>query len=176
MTPGKRPARGACTCRDVEAGGGLYNRDVGPDGLLTVAEVSRRTGLSRKALRLYESLGLVEPVTRTDAGYRLYDDESLRRIELVNRAKVLGLTLAEAGEFLHVAEGCCGDNHPELAALVEGKLAETERRIEELRSLHETLRSVLDRLARNEGQHRCEETLCTCGQLLTIRRRRGETA
>jgi DNA-binding transcriptional MerR regulator len=139
------------------------------DGLLTVADVGRRTGLSRKALRLYEELGLVEPAGRTDAGYRLYDDESLRRIELVNRAKVLGLTLHEAGEFLHVAEGCCGDNHPELATLVESKLSETSRRIEELRTLRETLQSVLDRLASTQGQHRCEETLCTCNKPLTIR-------
>lgn len=145
---------------------------MGDQALLSVAEVGRRTGLTRKALRHYEALGLVEPAARTDAGYRLYDEESLRRIELVNRAKVLGLTLAEASEFIHVAEGCCGDNHPQLAALVQGKLAETERRIDELRSLGNTLRGVLERLERSEGQHRCEETLCTCGQLLTIQRRR----
>ena len=141
--------------------------------LLSVAEVGKRTGLTRKALRHYESLGLVEPAARTDAGYRLYDEEALRRIELVNRAKVLGLTLSEANEFIHVAEGCCGENHPQLAALVTSKLAETERRIDELRNLGETLRGVLDRLERTEGQHRCEETLCTCGQLLTIQKRRS---
>ncbi len=136
--------------------------------LLGVAEVGRRTGLSRKALRHYEALGLVEPVERTDAGYRLYDGEALRRIELVNRAKVLGLSLTEAKEFLHVAEGCCGDNHPQLAGLVAGKLDETERRIAELQSLHQTLQGVLDRLDRNQGLHRCEESLCTCGVPLTI--------
>jgi len=138
------------------------------DGLLGVAEVGRRTGLSRKALRHYEELGLVEPATRSDAGYRLYDSEALRRIELVNRAKVLGLRLSEAKEFLHVAEGCCGDHHPELAALVEGKLAETEQRIAELHALRGTLHSVLARLASNEGLHRCEEALCTCRTPLTI--------
>ena len=143
-----------------------------PDGLLGVAEVGRLTGLSRKALRHYEELGLVTPAARTDAGYRLYDSEALRRIELVNRAKVLGLSLSEAKEFLHVAEGCCGDHHPELAALVEGKLAETEKRIAELQSLRGTLHSVLDRLASNEGLHRCEEALCTCRTPLTIGRRR----
>ncbi len=141
-------------------------------GLFSVAEVGRRTGLTRKALRHYESLGLVEPVARTDAGYRLYDAESLRRIELVNRAKVLGLSLAEANEFIHVADGCCGENHPQLAVLVQGKLAETEQRISELRSLGETLRGVLDRLDATKGQHRCEETLCTCGGgLITISKR-----
>jgi DNA-binding transcriptional MerR regulator len=141
------------------------------EGLLGVAEVGRRTGLSRKALRHYEELGLVSPATRTDAGYRLYDSEALRRIELVNRAKVLGLRLSEAKEFLHVAEGCCGDHHPELAALVEKKLDETERRIAELQSLRGTLTSVLDRLASNEGVHRCEEALCTCRSPLQIGRK-----
>ncbi len=140
-----------------------------PERYLQVAEVGRRTGLTRKALRLYESMGLLEPVERTEAGYRLYDDEALRRIELINRAKVLGLTLAETKEFLHVAEGCCGDNHPELANLVGRKLEETEQRITELATLRQTLRDVLDRLAQNEGVHRCEEALCTCGQPLTIR-------
>lgn len=139
-----------------------------PDGLLGVGEVGRRTGLSRKALRHYEELGLVNPVTRTEAGYRLYDSEALRRIELVNRAKILGLRLSEAKEFLHVAEGCCGDHHPELAALVGAKLTETEARIAELQSLRSTLHGVLDRLAGNEGVHRCEEALCTCRTPLTI--------
>lgn len=138
------------------------------DGLLGVAEVGRRTGLSRKALRHYEALGLIEPAERTQAGYRLYDDEALRRIALVNRAKVLGLSLAEAKEFLHVAEGCCGDNHPQLAALVAGKLDETERRMAELQSLRQTLTGVLERLDRNQGRHHCEEALCTCGVPLTI--------
>ena len=141
------------------------------DELLGVAEVGRRTGLTRKALRLYEELGLVEPARRSDAGYRLYDGEALRRIELVNRAKVLGLSLTEAKEFLHVAEGCCGDHHPELAALVEGKLEETERRMAELASLRGTLQGVLGRLAANEGLHRCEEALCTCRAPLTIGRK-----
>jgi DNA-binding transcriptional MerR regulator len=141
------------------------------DGLLKVSEVGRRTGLTRKALRHYEALGLVEPAVRTPSGYRLYDEEALRRIELVNRAKILGLSLAEAKEFLHVAEGCCGENHPELATLVEHKLEETDRRLAELANLRATLRGVLDRLAATEGQHRCEESLCTCNAPLTIGRR-----
>ncbi|HYX44795.1 MAG TPA: MerR family transcriptional regulator [Acidimicrobiales bacterium] len=145
------------------------------DGLLKVSEVGRRTGLTRKALRHYEALGLVEPAVRTPSGYRLYDDEALRRIELVNRAKMLGLSLNEAKEFLHVAEGCCGENHPDLAELVERKLVETDERLAELRNLRRTLDTVLDRLAQTQGQHRCEESLCTCNAPLTIGRR-GEGA
>lgn len=138
--------------------------------LLKVSEVGRRTGLTRKALRHYEALGLVEPAVRTEAGYRLYDDEALRRIELVNRAKLLGLSLAEAKDFLHVAEGCCDDDHPALAALVERKLAETDARLIELADLRRSLSEVLDRLASTQGQHRCEPSLCTCNAPLTIGR------
>jgi DNA-binding transcriptional MerR regulator len=136
--------------------------------LLKVGEVGERTGLSRKALRHYEALGLVEPAVRTESGYRLYDEEALRRIELVRRAKTLGLSLAEAKEFLHVADGCCGDNHPALAELVEGKLEETARQMAELQALRGNLQEVLDRLESKRGQHRCEEALCTCGAPLTI--------
>lgn len=143
------------------------------EGPLSVAEVCRRTGITRKALRLYESMGLVEPAARSPAGYRLYDDEALRRIEVVRRSKLLGLSLAEAKELLHVAEGCCGENHPQLAALVQGKLAETEQRIAELQSLRGTLRSVLERLsARSDGGHRCDEALCMCAGDLAIEGRR----
>ena len=138
---------------------------------LQVAEVGRRTGLTRKALRLYETMGLLEPAERTEAGYRLYDQEALRRIELINRAKVLGLTLAETKDFLHVADGCCGENHPELAALVERKLSETDQRIRELATLRQTLEGVLNRLEQNRGVHRCEEALCTCQRPLQIGRR-----
>ncbi len=138
---------------------------------MTVAEVGRLTGATRKALRHYEDVGLVRPSRRTESGYRLYDSEALRRIHLVNRAKLLGLSLAEADEFIHVADGCCGENHPELAEMVAAKLAETERRINELRALEETLHGVLDRLDREEGEQRCDETLCTCNQLLTIQKK-----
>jgi len=142
--------------------------EVHEEDLLKVSEVGRRTGVTRKALRHYEAMGLVEPAVRTASGYRLYDSEALRRIEL-------GLSLVEAKEFLHVAEGCCGDNHPELATIVERKLVETDQRLAELGNLRRTLHEVLDRLARTEGEHRCEESLCTCNTPLTIGRR-AETA
>ncbi len=68
--------------------------------LFGVAEVRRRTGLSRKALRLYEEAGLVAPATRTQAGYRLYDAGGLQRLELIRRARALGLHLRQLPEFL----------------------------------------------------------------------------
>lgn len=129
-----------------------------------MVEVSRRTGLSRKALRVYEESGIVVPAGRTHAGYRLYDLQALRRLELLRRAKVLGLHLREMTAFLEVAEGCCDKSHPELVTLVQDKLAETEQRLVDLRGLHATLSDTLSRLHHkaHRGQHDCDELLCTC--------------
>jgi len=135
---------------------------------MTVVEVIRRAGVTRKALRVYESLGLVRPVERTEAGYRLYDDEAIRRLHLIARAKSLGLTLAEAQQFLQVADACCGQDWPELAEMVEQRLAATVARIDELATLRDTLRAFLARLADNEGGQRCDEMLCTCQAPLQI--------
>nr|MBA3523153.1 MerR family DNA-binding protein [Geodermatophilaceae bacterium] len=133
--------------------------------LFGVAEVRRRTGLSRKALRLYEEAGLVAPATRTQAGYRLYDAGGLQRLELIRRARALGLHLRQLPEFLDIAQGCCDKSQPELAAILADKLGETQQRMEDLRQLHDTLQGQLGRLQVTGGHgHRCEELLCTCSR------------
>ncbi len=53
------------------------------------------SGFSASALRYYEGIGLVAPSTRTDAGYRLYDDRSLARLGFISRAKKLDCSLEE---------------------------------------------------------------------------------
>ena len=42
----------------------------------TVKEISELTGISIRALRYYDEIGLLVPTDRTDTGYRLYDDEA----------------------------------------------------------------------------------------------------
>ncbi len=136
-------------------------------GSLTVSEVTERTGLSRKALRLYEERGFVRP-DRTDTGYRLYDDAALRRLELIRRARNLQMSTAELGEFLDIADGCCDRDFDELIALVEEKRQETERRLAELGELRATLDKTLATLRRDAATSRdtqaqqCTDLLCMC--------------
>ncbi len=140
------------------------------DGLLTVHEVTARTGLTRKALRLYEERGFVVP-DRTDAGYRLYDEAALRRLELIRRARTLEMSTRELGEFLDVADGCCDRNPDELVELVQDKLADTGRRLAELTELRATLQDTLATLredaeaAQQTQTHVCTELLCTCSTI-----------
>lgn len=63
--------------------------------LMTVGELSRRTGVSIKALREYTDWGLIHTLGRSGANYRLYDAEALRCVQFIKHARGLGLTLAE---------------------------------------------------------------------------------
>jgi MerR family transcriptional regulator, redox-sensitive transcriptional activator SoxR len=67
--------------------------------LLTIGEVSRRSGVASSALRFYEERGLISS-ERLGSGHRRYPRPVLRRIAFIVFAQRVGLTLAEIGEEL----------------------------------------------------------------------------
>jgi DNA-binding transcriptional MerR regulator len=60
-----------------------------------VSDVSELAGVSVRTLHHYDDLGLLVPRGRTDAGYRLYDDEDLLRLQQILLGRELGLSLEE---------------------------------------------------------------------------------
>jgi DNA-binding transcriptional MerR regulator len=64
------------------------------DGLL-IGEVATKSGVSRRALRLYERAGILAPPRRTAAGYRVYGPETLAVLSFVTQARRLGFRLDE---------------------------------------------------------------------------------
>ena len=62
---------------------------------LLIGEVAARSGVSRKAIRLYEARGILPPPRRTPAGYRRYPADVLRLLAFVGQARRLGLSLSE---------------------------------------------------------------------------------
>ncbi|MEU4346079.1 MerR family transcriptional regulator [Streptomyces sp. NPDC023838] len=67
---------------------------------MLIGEVARRSGVSARMLRHYESLGLVRPSGRTGSGYREYSAEDIRRIFQIESLRSLGLSLREIGRAL----------------------------------------------------------------------------
>ena len=51
--------------------------------MMTVNEVSKMTGVSIRTLQYYDTIGLLKPSEYTGSGYRLYDDTSLERLQLI---------------------------------------------------------------------------------------------
>ena len=68
--------------------------------MMTVAQVSKRTGVSVRTLHHYDQIGLLKPTEVTDAGYRLYDDAALDKLYMILVYRELGLSLDEIGSIL----------------------------------------------------------------------------
>jgi MerR family Zn(II)-responsive transcriptional regulator of zntA len=108
--------------------------------LLKIGELARLMGLPVKRIHYYERRGLLEPASRSDVGCRLYSREEAARLEFIKRAKLLGLTLEEIRELVELAARCNeGQLIPRLEDVLDSKLRETERKIEELFAFRENL-------------------------------------
>lgn len=66
----------------------------------TVNEVSKLTGVSVRTLHHYDSIGLLHPTDTTEAGYRLYDDNALERLQHILLFRELEFPLKEIKEIL----------------------------------------------------------------------------
>ncbi len=80
--------------------------------MFTIGKLAALTDVSNDTLRYYEHEGLIEPAGKSLAGYRLYDDQSARRIRFIKHAQQCGFTLAQIRELLLLRSrdaACCGD-------------------------------------------------------------------
>jgi DNA-binding transcriptional MerR regulator len=108
--------------------------------LLKIGEIARLMGVEAQTIRNYEQQGLLKPVARSEGGHSLYGQEEVARARFIKRAKLAGLTLAEVkGLLALVAEGERGENLPHLRGVLEEKLRQTERRMEELSAFRDSL-------------------------------------
>jgi MerR family copper efflux transcriptional regulator len=67
---------------------------------MNIGEAAKRSGVSAKMVRHYESLGLLPQVARTEAGYRQYTDREVHTLRFIRHARDLGFSMAEIGELV----------------------------------------------------------------------------
>jgi MerR family transcriptional regulator, Zn(II)-responsive regulator of zntA len=105
-------------------------------------DVARVTGVSTDTLRHYERQGLLPAVTRTHSGYRRYSPATIQRVLLIQRALVVGFSLAELKRVFNVRDKG-GAPCRSVRALVGERLGELNRRIDQLVALRQDLRALL---------------------------------
>src|SRR5438105_14391338 len=108
---------------------------------LLIGEVAARSGLSRKALRLYEARGILPPARRTPSGYRWYPADVLALLTFVVQARRLGLTLAEVRHIVALRRSGSGPC-VHVRALLEQKGADLESMLAGVPSIRESWRST----------------------------------
>jgi MerR family transcriptional regulator, copper efflux regulator len=109
--------------------------------LMTVGALAGRTGLSVKAIRQYEALGLIYSAGRSEGGYRLFDESALWCARVISTLRSLGLTIKEihqlANAYLSRPDEPIG---PRLDALLDRAERRTADRIAELEAARGRIR------------------------------------
>jgi MerR family redox-sensitive transcriptional activator SoxR len=102
--------------------------------LLTIGEVSRRSGVAASALRFYEDRGLIRS-ERARSGHRRYPRPVLRRIAFIVFAQRIGLTLEEIAQQLSMLPADRAPTRRDWSRLSSGWTARIDMRIAELERL-----------------------------------------
>jgi DNA-binding transcriptional MerR regulator len=69
--------------------------------MIYIGQVAKLTGASRRAIRLYEEMGLI-PLPKRRGKYRIYDETTIKAISLIKYAQEAGFTLAELRSFINI--------------------------------------------------------------------------
>lgn len=110
--------------------------------LLTIGELSARSGLAPSALRFYESEGLL-PAQRSAGGQRRYPRSALRRLAFVRSAQRVGLTLDEVRQALRSLPNERTPSVADWRRLSHTWQRRLDERIAELEQLRESLTSCI---------------------------------
>ena len=111
---------------------------------MRISELAQCTGLSAHTLRFYEKQGLVSHNSRSEGGYREYDETDLRRVEFVRSARNIGFSLEDIATLLSIRVDKDSHSCEEVAVITRRKLEEVDARLQELRSIRKTLGILLD--------------------------------
>jgi DNA-binding transcriptional MerR regulator len=110
---------------------------------MTVGEAARAVGVSTKAIRVWESRGLIPAAERTAAGYRAFTAADLDRLHFIRQAKTLGLTLNEIGSVIamqHAGASPCD----RVRQAIDSHLTAIDRKMADLMQLREALTIAKD--------------------------------
>ena len=109
---------------------------------LRSGELARRVGVSADTVRFYDRRGLLPAVARSPSGYRMFPQEALARVQLIQSALSIGFSVSDlAGIFRERERGAAPCRR--VRALAAEKLAALEARLRDLQSWRRELRSTL---------------------------------
>lgn len=108
---------------------------------MNIGTASKRSGVSAKTIRYYESIALIPAAARADNGYRDYGDNEVETLRFIKRARSLGFSVGDVGSLLNLwndKSRASGD----VKAVALKHIKEVEVRIRELQSIRDTLKHL----------------------------------
>ena len=110
---------------------------------MKIGQAASVAGVSAKRIRYYEQIGLIEPVDRTDSGYRVYSERDLHTLSFIRRARQLGFAIPEISTLLELWH----DNHrssENVKKIALSHVGQMRTKIAEMQSMVDTLQHLAD--------------------------------
>lgn len=117
---------------------------------MNISSVSKSAGLPVKTVRYYSDIGLVEAPSRSEAGYRTYDDAALRKLIFIRRSREFGFSIEECRGLLGLYQDQ-DRTSAEVKHIASKRLEEIELKQRELQSLRDELAHLVKSC---RGDHR----------------------
>lgn len=129
---------------------------------MNISDAARLSGLSNKMVRHYESVGLIQPPPRSQAGYRQYSQRHVDELTFIAHARTLGFSIAQIGDLLSLRH----DPHRasrEVKAVAQQHLQELDAKMQKLKRMQALLSDMIARCPGDDDPH------CTILQQLETR-------
>lgn len=122
---------------------------------LTIGFLAKAAGVNIETIRYYQRIGLTTEPEKPVKGFRLYPEDTLKRIKFIKRAQQLGFSLKEVAELLLLGEGSSEDQCADVRQRAEQKREHIDQQINDLQNLHSTLTLLIDSCKSEKGSHQC---------------------
>lgn len=105
---------------------------------MNIGQAAQASGVTAKMIRYYESIGLMPPSPRSEAGYRRYNEQDLHLLRFIRQARRLGFGIDQIRQLLALWQDR-GRSSAQVKALAQSHVDELNQRIGELVAMRDTL-------------------------------------
>ena len=108
----------------------------------TIGKLALQADVTTDTVRYYEKEGLLAPASKTGAGYRLYDEDAVRRLRFIKQAQQCGFSLTEIRELLTLKNSdaaCCKD----VKSVAIAKKLQLEHKVRTLQVMSQALSELI---------------------------------
>lgn len=109
-------------------------------------------GVATPTLRYYEQEGLLSPTARSNAGYRLYDDQAIEQLRFIRSAQAVGFTLDDIRTLGRLDAKSGKTCKSQVRQLLEQRLTDVNEKMKDLKRVQQALGQALDRCRRSNGE------------------------
>lgn len=110
---------------------------------MRIGTVAKKSGVSAKAIRYYESIGLIKPASRSDNGYRSYGENDVQTLRFIRVTRNLGFSIEDVSSLLSLWR----DKHrasADVKALAQKHIQDVDEQIARLHSVQKILKNLTD--------------------------------